>query len=93
MEGEKQKQENSVSAGLGTSTMRSSTLRIRTLQLGGFKLRNYKTYVCDLQHIHDSYTADGVEHIHGVIGSDILRKFKAEICYRRKRLTLYDDSL
>lgn len=77
-----------LSTGLGTSSMESQTLVIRSLRLGSFHLKNYKSILLDLNHVNQSYVQLGLEPVCGVLGSDLLRKFKARISFPAKRLTL-----
>ena len=77
-----------LSSGLGTNTMESQTLVLSLLELGSFQLKNYKTVLLDLSHVNSSYSALGIKPVLGVLGSDLLRKFKARISYANKKMIL-----
>lgn len=84
----KAKKHDKLSSGLGTNTMESHTLVIHDLQLGKFRLRNYESVLLDLGHVNNSYEQLGLAPVCGVLGSDLLKKFKARISFPKKTLTL-----
>ncbi len=77
-----------LSSGLGTNTMQSQTLVITRLELGTFSLKNYKAVLLDLSHVNNSYSELGIKPVLGVLGSDLLRKFKARISYADRKMIL-----
>ena len=70
-----------LSTGLGTNSMESHTLTIPELQIGELKIENFETAVLDLSMINTAYESLEVGPIIGVIGGDILMKYKAVISY------------
>lgn len=83
--------EERLSTGLGTNSMESHSAELRKLELGGLKLLNHRVLVLNLSHVNVSYGQMKLKPIDGVLGGDILRKFKATIDYGKKRLVLYDE--
>ncbi|TAL57138.1 MAG: clan AA aspartic protease [Bacteroidetes bacterium] len=77
-----------LSTGLGTSTMKSHLAVIGSISLGNVEIRNYKTVVIDLSHVNVAYGQLKQKPIEGVLGSDILKKYKAVIDYGAKKLVL-----
>ncbi|MCC7302362.1 MAG: clan AA aspartic protease [Bacteroidia bacterium] len=77
-----------LSSGLGTSTMESQVLVISRLQIGSFILKNYKSILLDLSHVNQSYEQLGLSPVCGVLGSDLLKKFRARISFPQKSLRL-----
>ena len=83
------KEEGKLSTGLGTSTMESHTIRLKKIQLGTIILTDYPAVVLDLSHVNKSYATVLFKPIDGVLGGDILRKYKGLIDYGKKVLILY----
>jgi len=79
---------NRLSSGLGTNTMKSHRINIKEVRLGTLLIKNYKAILLDLSHVNESYKQIGLKAIDGVIGGDILRKYKAGILYEKKVLVL-----
>lgn len=77
-----------LSTGLGTNTMKSRFTILKKVQLGELVLKGYETVLLDLSHVNHSYVQVGLKPIDGVIGSDILRKHKAVIDYGKEELRL-----
>ena len=77
-----------LSTGLGTNTMASQTTELKKLKIGEIIIENYKTVLLDLGHVNHSYQLLGLKQIDGVIGSDLLKKFKAVIDYDKAFLKL-----
>lgn len=83
-------QENKcLSSGLGTNSMKSMAFMLDSFLLGDFELKDYQAIVLDLQHVNESYRMLDLPVIHGVLGGDLLNKFKAVIYYKTKKLKLY----
>ncbi len=80
------------SAGLGTMTMESYLALLPELKLGKLQIRHCSVAVLDLQNIRDSYEQLGLGTLHGVLGGDILSRFKARIQYHKNRLLLEDET-
>lgn len=79
---------NKLSTGLGTSTMKSQLAVIGNILLGKIAVKNYKTVVMDLSHVNVAYRHLKQKPIDGVLGSDILKKYKAVIDYGKRKLIL-----
>ncbi|WP_295773119.1 retropepsin-like aspartic protease [uncultured Mucilaginibacter sp.] len=79
---------NRLSAGLGTVTMESFTAVIADLKLGRLKLTDFEVAVLDLSSINQAYSQLNHPEVLGVLGGDILMKYKAVIDYQKKRLRL-----
>jgi hypothetical protein len=77
-----------LSTGLGTNTMESYTLLLPELKLGELILNDYKVAILDLSSINKAYEMLKLEPILGVIGGDLLKKYKAIINYDIAMLTL-----
>src|SRR5687768_7875028 len=84
-----EKIKDKLSTGLGTNNMESHEVEIKTLGIGKLKIKDYRTVLLDLSHVNKSYKQIRLKPIDGVLGSDILREFKAVIDYGKKRLLLY----
>ena len=79
----------SLSSGLGTNSMQSHVVKIPGFKLGDLEIKNDKVVLLDLSHVNESYGMMNMKPIDGVIGGDILKKFKAVIDYGKKTLTLW----
>jgi hypothetical protein len=77
-----------LSSGLGTNKMKSHFTTIKKLKIGDLKMVDYKTVLLDLSHVNKSYRQVGLAKVEGVLGSDILLKYKALIDYENKILKL-----
>lgn len=77
-----------LSTGLGTSSMKSHLAVISKITLGKINIKNYKTVVIDLSHVNVAYAQMDQKPIDGVLGSDILKRYKAVIDYGKKKLIL-----
>jgi len=78
-----------LSTGLGTNSMRSQVTVIKRISFGDLVIKNYMAIVIDLQHVHQSYSMLGLPEINGVLGGDILNSYKAVINYKKKKLKFY----
>ncbi len=77
-----------LSAGLGTSKMKSMLVHIEKLKIGEMVFSDNDFVVLDLSHVNNSYTLMGMKPIDGVIGGDILKRTKAVIDYGKKEMVL-----
>jgi len=77
-----------LSTGLGTNTMQSHITILKKIKLGAIVLEGYKTVLLDLSHVNESYKNLGLKPIDGVLGSDLLDKYRAIIDYSKKVLKL-----
>ena len=85
---EKLESHDKLSTGLGTNEMKSHLVAIEKISLGKVDIKKYKSVVIDLSHINIAYKQMKKKPIDGVLGSDILKKYKAVIDYGRKSLVL-----
>lgn len=79
---------DSLSTGLGTSTMTSELVSVKKIKIGELEIVNYKTILLDLSHVNHSYEQIKLKPVDGVLGSDILLKYNAVIDYEKKVLKL-----
>ena len=77
-----------LSTGLGTNSMPTSTVSLKSFKLGDLKIENFTAVLLDLQHVNSTYGSLGHSAIDGVLGNDILMKHKAIIDYSKKVLKL-----
>lgn len=81
-----------LSTGLGTNTMTSSTAMIHDLYIGEFKIDKFEVAVLDLSTINIAYKQLGHPEVLGVLGGDILMKYKAVIDYGEQVIILKKKS-
>lgn len=79
---------DNLSSGLGTSTMKSHFTIIKKMKIGEIEILDYNSILLDLSHVNKSYHQVGLTQIEGVLGSDILMKYKAVIDYDKKIMKL-----
>jgi hypothetical protein len=77
-----------LSTGLGTNSMASSTAIINNLYIGGLLIDEFEVAVLDLSTINVAYRQLGHPEVLGVLGGDILMKYKAVIDYGKKIISL-----
>lgn len=77
-----------MSSGLGTNTMQSQIAFLKKIKIGEVVIENYKAVLLDLSHVNQSYEQIKLAAIDGVLGSDILLKYKAVIDYEKKVVRL-----
>ena len=75
-----------LASGIGTNSMKSQMTSIEKFQIGKIELRNYPAVLLDFSHVVTAYRQMGVKPIDGVLGSDILKNFKAVIDYGKKKI-------
>lgn len=80
------KRHNSLSIGLGTSRMKSHMIELENFSIGELRLYNFESVLLNLNNVNKSYQMLGLPAIDGVLGGDILKKYKAEINYGEKVL-------
>lgn len=81
-------QKEGLTAGVGSSDLESSTFVIDTLSVGKLEILDYEAVALDLSNIHEMYAKLGLPHIDGIIGGDLLRKHKAIVNYKAKKMRL-----
>jgi hypothetical protein len=77
-----------LSTGLGTNTMASSTALIGDMHIGELAIPEFEVAVLDLSTINIAYRQLNHPEVLGVLGGDILMKYKAVIDYGKKLLKL-----
>jgi len=77
-----------LSTGLGTNSMVSSTAIIHDLYIGGLLIPGLEVAVLDLSTINIAYRQLGHPEVLGVLGSDILMKYRAVIDFGKRLLEL-----
>ena len=80
-----------LSTGLGTNEMASFTAMIPELRIGELLVRDIEVAVLDLSTINIAYRQMNHPEVLGVLGGDILMKYKAVIDYGKKQLRLKTD--
>ena len=83
------KEHNKLSTGLGTNSMRTSAVRINSIKLGDLTLEDFDAVLLDLNHVNVTYGQLGHSAIDGVLGNDILSKYKATINYQKRILIIF----
>jgi len=73
-----------LSTGLGTNSMQSFTATIHDLRIGRLKIPEFGVAVLDLSTINIAYKQMGHPEVLGVIGGDILMKYKAVVDYGKQ---------
>ncbi|MET3503123.1 hypothetical protein ABIC45_004760 [Mucilaginibacter rubeus] len=77
-----------LSTGLGTNTMESFTATVSDLHIGDLPIAEFEVAVLDLSTINVAYGQMGYPQVLGVLGGDILMKYKAVIDYGKRILKL-----
>ena len=75
-----------LASGIGTNNMKSQLTLLDSFTIGKIKETNYLAILLDFSHVVAAYKQMGVKPIDGVLGSDILRKYKAVINYGKKKI-------
>ncbi len=76
------------SAGITAEIMESLNGTIRDFTIGDFLINDLNVVLIDLSSINNLYKSISSKSIWGLIGSDLLLKYKARIDYGEKNLTL-----
>ncbi|MCR8559756.1 aspartyl protease family protein [Mucilaginibacter sp. BJC16-A38] len=77
-----------LSTGLGTNSMESSTAAITDMRIGKLLIDEFEVAVLDLSTINIAYRQLGHPEVLGVLGGDLLMKYKAVIDYGKSRMLL-----
>jgi hypothetical protein len=77
-----------LSTGLGTNDMASSTAIIHDLYIGNLLINVFEVAVLNLSTINIAYAQLGYPQVLGVLGGDILMRYKAVIDYGKRALIL-----
>lgn len=78
-----------ISAGIGGTDISSFIFDIEELSFGELKITDYQAVAMDLSNINNSYAMINLPPIDGVLGGDLLVKYKAVISYRLKKIRLF----
>ena len=78
-----------LSAGIGGTDISSFIFNIEELSFGDLKINDYQAVAMDLSNINDSYAMIKLPPIDGVLGGDLLYRYKAVISYRLKKIRLF----
>jgi len=77
-----------LTAGVGSSDLEAATFIIDTLSIGNMECHDYEAVALDLENIHEMYGKLDLPRIDGIIGGDLLKRYKAVINYKSKKLRL-----
>ena len=77
-----------MTAGVGSSDLESATFLIDVFSIGEMEIRDYEAVALDLENVHEMYGKLGLPRIDGIVGGDLLKRYKAVINYRSKKLRL-----
>ena len=77
-----------LSTGLGTSSMESFTAIISGMFIGDLRIADFEVAVLDLSTINIAYSQMGHPQVLGVLGGDILMKYKAVIDHGKQVMKL-----
>ena len=75
-------------AGVGGSDLETFVFQLDSLSIGDMEIRDYQAVALDLSNVHEMYASLGLPRIDGILGGDVLRRYKAVINYRSKKLRL-----
>jgi hypothetical protein len=77
-----------LTAGVGSSDLESATFIIDVFSIGEVEICDYEAVALDLENIHEMYGKLGLPRIDGIIGGDLLKRYKSVINYKGKKLRL-----
>ena len=77
-----------MTAGVGSSDLESATFVIDNFSVGELEIHDYEAVALNLENIHEMYDKLSLPRIDGIIGGDLLKRYKAVINYRSKKLRL-----
>ncbi len=77
-----------MTAGVGSSDLESATFNIDVFSIGEMEIHDYEAVALDLENIHEMYDKLGLPRIDGILGGDLLKRHKAVINYKAKKLRL-----
>ena len=77
-----------LTAGVGSSDLESATFVIDSFTVGDLEIHDYEAVALDLENIHEMYGKLGLPRIDGIIGGDLLKRHKAVINYKLKKIRL-----
>ena len=77
-----------MTAGVGSSDLESATFMIEVFSIGKLEIHDYEAVALDLENIHEMYGKLSLPRIDGIIGGDLLKRYKAVINYKGKKMRL-----
>ena len=77
-----------MTAGVGSSDLESATFMIEVFSIGELEIHDYEAVALDLENIHEMYGKLGLPRIDGIIGGDLLKRYKSVINYKGTKLRL-----
>ena len=77
-----------MTAGVGSTNLESATFKIDAFSIGELEINDYEAVALDLENIHEMYGKLHLPHIDGIIGGDLLRRYRAVINYKSKKLRI-----
>lgn len=77
-----------IAAGVGSSDLESASFLIDMLKVGDLEILGYEAVALDLENIHEMYGKLNLPRIDGILGGDLLKRYKAVINYKSKKLRL-----
>ena len=77
-----------MTAGVGSSDLESATFVIDVFSIGEMEITDYEGVALDLDNVHELYAKLGLPHIDGIVGGDLLKRYKMVIKYKGKKLRL-----
>lgn len=75
-------------AGAGAINMQTQLARSNRLRIGGKSIRNVELVIFDLTHVNQALAQAQETAVDGIIGADLLKKYRAVIDYGRNVLYL-----
>jgi len=81
-------QTNKKAAGAGSTNISTQIAKGNTMHLRRFKIKSLMLVVIDLSHINTALIEHNTKPINGIIGADILEKYKGILDYNYKALYL-----
>lgn len=82
------KKNDSKSVGLGSKEVKTKVVELKKMKIGDMKIKEMEVAVLDLENVNQSYLLIKLPKIDGVLGSDLLMKYKAIINYEKRILGL-----
>ncbi|MEI6348956.1 MAG: aspartyl protease family protein [Bacteroidota bacterium] len=79
---------DSMTSGIGTNSLNSVITKLEEFNIGILSIPKYQAVGIDMSHIHHAYSLAGIPQVDGILGSDVLLKYKAVINYQKRVLIL-----
>ena len=75
-----------MTAGVGSSDLESSTFMMDSFSIGDLEIHDYEAVALDLENVHEMYAKLGLPRIDGIIGGDLLKRYRVVINYKMKKM-------